>query len=411
MVLELEYRGLRCAGKKIHQVLYERGVGGIVRRFEDECRLLSQMRHPNIVQFLGVYFERENSRVPVLVMEYLPVSIAHTLEADVLPGELIYSVLRDVALGLCYLHNHAPPIIHRDLSANNVLLTSDFTAKISDLGMAKILNLTPQQCMTRAPGTPAYMPPEALVARPRYTTKMDIFSYGILIIHVLSGQWPIPLCEAVCSDPNNPKQNIPVSEADRRDEYLAEIGYDHPLMELIRRCIQNCFSHRPKADDILQQMNQMMIRFPPTFANKLEMLHQIQVDAEEEHRLRDDKQRLVAQVAQIEAETRELRRQNQEDTHRLCLMHSLEVKQLHVRIAELGNQIDALESLLSSKDRETSAKNHEVAMKNDQLASRDIELASKDVLLERKASTIQRLDDQLERARKNLFHRCEVCLQ
>jgi len=63
----------------------------------------------------------------------------------VLPEEIRYGILRDVALGLVYLHEHSPPIIHRDLSASNVLLTSNMNVKLSDLGVAKILNLTPAQ--------------------------------------------------------------------------------------------------------------------------------------------------------------------------------------------------------------------------------------------------------------------------
>ena len=92
-------------------------------------------------------------------------------------------------LGLCYLHGHAPPIIHGDLSSNNVLLTPNMTAKISDLGVARILNLTPLQVssMTQAPGTPVYMPPEVKVANPKYDTSVDVFSYSIMMIHVFSG--------------------------------------------------------------------------------------------------------------------------------------------------------------------------------------------------------------------------------
>ena len=57
-VLELEYMGLKCAGKKIHELLLEQGGASYtVCRFEGECRLLSQVRHPNVVQFLGVYFK------------------------------------------------------------------------------------------------------------------------------------------------------------------------------------------------------------------------------------------------------------------------------------------------------------------------------------------------------------------
>ena len=118
-VLELEYMGLKCAGKKIHELLLEQGDASYtVRRFEEECRLLSQVRHPNIIQFLGVYFQ-PRVRAPILVMEFLPTNLTSCIEQHgILPKEISYSILHDVALGLCYLHSQTPPIIHRDLSSN-----------------------------------------------------------------------------------------------------------------------------------------------------------------------------------------------------------------------------------------------------------------------------------------------------
>ena len=79
VVLELEYRGLKCAGKKLYRILYEQGIGHAARRYLEECRLLSQARHPNIIQFLGVYFE-EGSQFPILVMELLPTNLTSCLE-------------------------------------------------------------------------------------------------------------------------------------------------------------------------------------------------------------------------------------------------------------------------------------------------------------------------------------------
>ena len=194
-VLELKYHGLKCAGKKIHEVLLRQGESSYtVRRFEEECRLISQVRHPNIVQFLGVYFH-QGEQAPILVMEFLPTNLTSCIEQyGILPKEISFSILRDVAQGMCYLHSQSPPIIHRDLSSNNVLLNPNMTAKISDLGVARILNLSPPQVsrMTQTPGTPAYMPPEVMVASPKYDTGVDKFSYGILMIHMFSGQWPEP---------------------------------------------------------------------------------------------------------------------------------------------------------------------------------------------------------------------------
>ena len=271
-VLELEFMGLKCAGKKIHEVLLRQGGASYaVQRFEEECRLLSQVRHPNIVQFLGVHFQ-QGVPAPILVMEFLPTNLTSCIEQyGILPKEISYSILYDVALGLHYLHSQTPPIVHRDLSSNNILLTPNMTAKISDLGVARILNLTPLQvsCMTQTPGTPAYMPPEVMIANPKYNTSIDIFSYGILMIHMFSGRWPEPqIGQTQLKD----GQLVPVTEAERREVFLQTIGYDHPLMDLIHRCINNDSKMRPGANDLMHRLAEMVHQFPVLIANQLEQI-------------------------------------------------------------------------------------------------------------------------------------------
>ena len=89
------------------------------------------------------------------------------------------SVLLDVSRGLWYLHGHHPPIVHRELSPSNVyvLLTSQFVAKISDLGVAKVIQADSKKTKTRAPGTVNFMPPEALLETPEYGPSLDVSSY------------------------------------------------------------------------------------------------------------------------------------------------------------------------------------------------------------------------------------------
>ena len=186
-VVELEYKGLRCVGKKIHQVLYQGQESIHLSRFEEECKLLSQLSSPHIVQFLGVYCDLETN-APVLVMEFLPITLAQSLDRyGTMPDEISLSILRDVTLGLRYLHERDNPIIHRDLSANNVLLTTDMCAKISDLGVAKILELSyfQQQTMTKTPGTSCYMPPEVMADKPHYNLKVCLCN-SIYIFQVKS---------------------------------------------------------------------------------------------------------------------------------------------------------------------------------------------------------------------------------
>ena len=111
-VVELDYKGLHCVGKKIQKILYEGQEDVHLRRFEEECRLLSQLSHPHIVQFLGIYFEDDTS-VPVLVMEFLPMTLAQCLDKyGIMQNEISFSVLQDITLGLRYLHERDNPIIH-----------------------------------------------------------------------------------------------------------------------------------------------------------------------------------------------------------------------------------------------------------------------------------------------------------
>ena len=348
MVLRLEYRGLKCAGKQLYPVLYEQGVGDTVRRFEEECRLLAQMRHPNIVQFIGVYFE-EGSRVPILVMEFLPTTLARCIDMyGVSPEEVSYSILHDVALALYHLHSQTPPIIHRDLSANNVLLTPNMTAKISDLGVARILNLTPQQMsrMTSTPGTPAYMPPEAMRANPRYDASIDQFSYGVLMIHVLSGRWPLPLREPTYVNPENRAQLLGVSEAERRDEYLRDIGNAHPLMDLILRCVSNDPRQRATAAQMVQQMEYMTHHSPPAFPNRVEMLQRIRADATEKGSLREENEMIAAEYEQSRLETEELIQRHQADVEHVHTEMRVENETLRTEAEQVRAEMRAQNEML-----------------------------------------------------------------
>ena len=247
VVLELHYRGLKCAGKKFHDYLVQNEGPSRKKCLIDECVTLSKTKHPNIVQFIGVYYPA-GSTVPTLVMEYLHTTLAVTIDTHKhLPEEISYVILEDVALGLYYLHGSKPQIIHRDLSANNVLVTDNMRAKISDLGVAKMLNITPKQkvLMSKQPGTAAYMPPEAREEHPCYTTDIDIFSYGIMVMHVFCQEWPIPI------DSSDLQSSDPDYEVKRRQKYLGKIGSEHQIWDLIMKCLSRAAS-RPDISEVLQ---------------------------------------------------------------------------------------------------------------------------------------------------------------
>ena len=277
-IVEIEYLGLKCAGKKIlDELLAQQGsfpeMVIHIDRFEKECRLLSQVRHPNIVQFLGVHFQ-QGVRAPILVMEFLPTNLTSCIEQyGILPKEISYSILHDVALGLCYLHSQIPPIIHRALVSNNILLTSNMTAKISDLGSARVLAEQQQgderDIKIRYEEGHAFMPPEVMKARP-YDIYIDEFSYGVMMIHILSGKWPNPLSVPIRINPDGTM--TAVTEPERREVFLRAIGDDHPLMDLILQCIANYPQARPHVTKIVERLAEMVRLFPATIADRLEVL-------------------------------------------------------------------------------------------------------------------------------------------
>ena len=164
-VEEVEILGAVCAAKKVHNEFLKNGsredIGNIISKFASECRLMSTLRYPHIVQFLGVCY-LPGARLPSLIMERLDTNLHDLLETTPnLPLAVKNSILLDTAQGLLYLHSQSPPIIHRDLTARNVLLNSAMVAKIADLGVARIVNLQPGQLatMTQGPGNIVYMPP------------------------------------------------------------------------------------------------------------------------------------------------------------------------------------------------------------------------------------------------------------
>ena len=367
-VLELEYMGLKCAGKKIHEVLLRQGGASYtVCRFEEECHLLSQVRHPNIVQFLGVHFQQDVP-APILVMEFLPTNLTSCIEQyGILPKEICYSILYDVALGLCYLHSQTPPIIHRDLSANNVLLTPHMTAKISDLGVARILNLTPLQVsrMTQTPGTPAYMPPEVMIANPKYDTSVDEFSYGISMIHIYSGRWPEP---QVGPSKVKDDQLVPVTEAERREVFLRAIGNDHPLMDLILRCINNDPRRRPHASAIVERMVAMVMQFPVSFSNRLDILRHVEHIEEEKRSMREEGEAENQQKDEQILSLRNEAEQKEEEIVRLNLVYSSEVEQLKLQVQDLSSDN---QFLTATKEADVSELMTKVAVCEKQIENDD----------------------------------------
>ena len=227
-------------------------------KFSDEVVLHSQQRHPNIVQLMGVHYP-PHSQLPMLIMEYLPFTLTQCLEREELTLQMKYCILLDVAKGVCYLHGKRPPIVHRDLTANNVLLTSSCTAKITDLGVSRLADTFKNQHFTIAPGNPMVMPPEALDDDPVYDHKLDVFSYGCLVLHVLTGQFPEPTNQFISGKSESYRK---VPEWDRRLKYIQQIPKENELLSLAKQCLNDDPTGRPEMIDCHQFVEQVLSKYP-----------------------------------------------------------------------------------------------------------------------------------------------------
>ena len=262
-VYAVKYSQTVCAAKEIHSILME-DVGEAERRrtidsFLRECRQCSMLRHPNVIQFLGVYYPTgvggaNRMRLPVMVMEMMADSLTSFVEKhEKIPVHIKYSIVHDVSLGLCYLHNHDPPIVHRDLSPNNVLLTTHHVAKISDLGVAKVIKADSRKTMTKAPGTVDFTPPECLANSPVYGPPMDVFSFAGIILHTFTQQWPRPI-DAMQFDPKT-RRKIALLEVERRQQYLDKmIGEAEVLRPLVEECLDDDPAVRPTIATVCERI-------------------------------------------------------------------------------------------------------------------------------------------------------------
>ena len=301
-----------AAAKTIYAFLQEIDGSGrddevpkAVTEFVSECQLMSTLRHPHVVQFLGVCF-LQGSRLPALVMERLLTSLHDLLAPETQPPpgaprplpfftmSLKCSVLHNVASGLAYLHERSPPVIHRDLSARNVLLNSGLVAKIADLGVARIVpRMRAAATMTKGPGAIVYMPPEAIAPSAsntlmsKYDASIDVFSLGVVTIFTIGETFP---CDPLAPNYADEKSGLLVArtELQRRSRYMANVNAqlracgqlrgDHPLIRLIQQCLQNLPSKRPGIREVLRLLEDARagIRDEQSERNKRELVRALQ---------------------------------------------------------------------------------------------------------------------------------------
>ncbi|KAL8414781.1 hypothetical protein RB594_005838 [Gaeumannomyces avenae] len=169
----------------------------MIEALKREISLLRDLRHPNIVQYLGCGSSAESLNI---FLEYVPGGSVQTMlnSYGALPEPLVRSFVRQILNGLSYLHNR--DIIHRDIKGANILVDNKGFIKISDFGISKKVEATNvlngannAKHRPSLQGSVFWMAPE-VVKQTSYTRKADIWSLGCLVVEMMTGNHPFPDC-------------------------------------------------------------------------------------------------------------------------------------------------------------------------------------------------------------------------
>eukprot|EP00898_Chlorokybus_atmophyticus_P007700 jgi/Chlat1/7931/Chrsp68S07383 len=182
-----KWRGLEVAIKVAKASVKERCKAQL------ELSVLSSVRHPNLVQFLGACLEPGSCMLLTELMKKGTVKQwlhedAKWIRSKPSLGERLHVAL-DVARGMQYLHSHSPSILHRDLKSSNVYMDSGGSAKIGDFGFSRFLPAHSDFPMTGETGTYQYMAPE-VIRHDAYSTQADVYSYAVLLCELVAGEAP-----------------------------------------------------------------------------------------------------------------------------------------------------------------------------------------------------------------------------
>ncbi|EGC29254.1 hypothetical protein DICPUDRAFT_159186 [Dictyostelium purpureum] len=235
------WRGSKVAIKKLpaHNI-----NENVLKEFHREIELMKNLRHPNVIQFLG---SCTISPDICICTEYMERGSLYSILHDpsiIISWELVKRMMTDAAKGIIYLHGSNPVILHRDLKSHNLLVEEDFKVKVADFGLSAIEQKA--HTMTSC-GTPSWTSPEILRGQ-RYTDKADVYSFGIIL-------WE-------CATRQDPYAGIPpfqVIFAVGREGLRPPIPKVGPpkYIQLIIDCLNENPNHRPSMEQVLERLEEI----------------------------------------------------------------------------------------------------------------------------------------------------------
>ena len=249
---EAQYCGKYCMAKKVHTNKRDIFLKQEMRLFK-----LLKLDHPHVVQPLH---SLDNPESPALLMEIMWISLTDFLASIVANKQSHhdkFNILRDVACGLQYIHEKG--IIHCDLTADNILLSESSTAKLADFGLA----IFDQQSIVRyLPESLDHLPPEMFepYSKASYSTKVDVFSFGCVIIHMFTQERPVPDFDKYVNISEIGKCKT-YSEVERRLDCLKKFKKKVntiKLLDTVFSCLQDNPDCRPTAPSLLLLFEQQL---------------------------------------------------------------------------------------------------------------------------------------------------------
>ena len=255
------YHGSEVAAKKLHSIFFEdvspKEYQGILQSWKNELKLMSSLKHPNIVQFYGVFNSDDSSSLLLtgnsyIITELLAKSLqARNVEKPWLTVKHVIDIAMDIATGLCYLHNRPNPIMHRDLASKNILLSLSGQAKIADLGVAKFTEQV-QQSHTRHPGTDYYMPLETLISD--YNHSIDVYALGVIILEMAINK--NPTATQNLKKVGDHLEVVPEKERRRNDFEKLQTSPKKLLEDVIMLCLREKET-RVSASDVAKNLKEL----------------------------------------------------------------------------------------------------------------------------------------------------------